>query len=212
MQAVVEVPAFQPGSSQPWPVAPVPALSWLGLNAGCTDEEAGLFVATLAHRLDVPSPAGRDEVLDTLFAEECLIVAGGLRLTATATAMSVAPGCCAGLENWRDWARVAAGESPWLGHDPGPEVEFVGEDLRVWQDGGPNRHRGRWADRNVVVPRPALPDLLKDVQRDLLGFLAALEAWGSRIGLGERGTALVDVVDRNFHITRPLDLPAVGAR
>ena len=44
--------------------------------------------------------------------------------------------------------------------------------MRVWQDGGPNRQRGRWADKNVVVPRLALPGLLRDVQRDLLGFLA----------------------------------------
>jgi hypothetical protein len=42
-----------------------------------------------------------------------------------------------------------------LGHDPGPEVE-TGEDLRVWQDGGPNRHDGAsiasTADHEVSLP------------------------------------------------------------
>ncbi|GAB3831656.1 hypothetical protein ACFPIJ_29580 [Dactylosporangium cerinum] len=70
------------------------------------DEEVGLFVAALAHRRDVASPAGRDEVVDTLLAEECLIVAGGLRLTDTVIGTAVLPGCCVGLENWRDRVQV----------------------------------------------------------------------------------------------------------
>ncbi|MEU7873561.1 hypothetical protein [Dactylosporangium sp. NPDC049140] len=48
-------------------------------------------------------------------------------------------------QSWR-LARSSTGP-PW------PEVEV---DLRVlWQDGGPNRQRGRQADKNVVVPRRA---------------------------------------------------------
>ena len=93
------------------------------------------------------------------------------------------------------------------GHDPGPEVEAAGNDLRVWPDGRPNRHDGRWSGTNVVVPRLQLPDLLRKVQQDLVGFFAALEAWTVRIGLEASGTALVGTVDRNFTITAPLDLP-----
>ena len=58
------------------------------------------------------------------------------------------------------------------------------------------------------IPRRALDDLLLDVQRDLLGFLAAVDAWTARIGLEERGGALVEAVDRNFAITASLDLSA----
>ncbi|WP_223874924.1 hypothetical protein [Salinispora oceanensis] len=78
----------------------------------------------------------------------------------------------------------------------------------MWQDGGPNRHRGRWAVRHVELPRRALPQLLMRVQRDLVGFLDALAGWAARSGLGQRGTALVKAVDQNFAITAPLDLPA----
>lgn len=207
MQAVIEVPAFDAGSPQPWPVASVAPASWLVLDANCTDEQVGLFVATLAARVEVRPPAGRDEVVAALLAEELLIVAGGLQLIDTVTGTAVVPGCCAGLEDWRDWAQVLAGGSPWLGHDPGPEVEISDEDLLVWQDGGPNRHRGRWAGIHVVVPRLVLPGLLRNVQQDLVSFLAALDAWTTRIGLSERGTALVETVDRNFAITMPLELP-----
>lgn len=179
------------------------------LNAGSTDEEVGLFVATLADRLDVEFPARRDEVVNTLLAEEFLVVAGGLQLVDTVTGTVVVPGCCAGLEDWREWAQVLTGGWPCLGHDPSPEVEACGEDLRVWQHGGPNHQQGRWAGINVVVPRRLLPDLLSKTQQDLVGFLAALEAWTGRVGLGDRGAALVEVVDQNFAITAPLVLPAV---
>jgi len=150
MQAVIEVPAFDAGSARPWPVAAMASGSWLTLNADRTDEQVGLFVAALASRIDVRPPGGRDEVVDALLAEELLIAAGGLQVGDATAGVAVVPGCCAGLEDWRDWVQVLTGESPWLGHDPGPEVEVVGDDLRVWQDGGPNRHRGGWVPVQVA--------------------------------------------------------------
>ena len=115
MQAVVEVPSFDAEWPPPWPVASMPAGSWLALTTESTDQQVGLFAAALAYRLDVAVPGGRDEVVDTLLAEEFLVVPGGLRLVDTGTGMVVVPGCCAGLEDWRDWVRAIAGESPWLG-------------------------------------------------------------------------------------------------
>ena len=122
------------------------------------------------------------------------------------------PGCCCGLEDWREWIRVLTDGSPRLGHDPGPEVEVIGLDLRVWHDGGPNRERGRWADKwaeqRVDFPCRELPRLLLGVQRDLVGFLNALAEWAEQTGIGPRGTALVEMIDQNFAATAPLELPA----
>jgi hypothetical protein len=126
-------------------------------------------------------------VVDALLAEELIIITGGLQVCDTNAGIAVMPGCCAGLEDWRDWAQVFTGDSPFLGHDPGPEVEAVCDDLRVWQDGGPNRHRGRWAGVHVDMPRRALPDLLMGVQRNLVGFLDVLAVWTERAGLGGEG-------------------------
>ncbi|MFY1632391.1 hypothetical protein ACN27F_03730 [Solwaraspora sp. WMMB335] len=207
LQAVVQVPMFSEGPA-PWPVAAVAPGSWLVLSAGCTAEQAGLFVASLATRIDVASPGGRDEVVDALLAEELLIVAGGLQLSDTSAGTVIVPGCCCGLEDWREWTRVLIDGSPWLGHDPGPEIEVIGEDVRVWQDGGPNRERGRWAEQRVDLPCRAFPQLLLGVQRDLFGFLNALAGWAKQTGLGPRGAALVERVDQHFAITAPLELPA----
>ncbi|MFD0973788.1 hypothetical protein ACFQ3X_34995, partial [Plantactinospora endophytica] len=111
MQAVVEVPALNNDSTPPWPVAQTAPWSWLPLSADCTDEELGLFVAALAARIEVLPPGRRDEVVDALLAEELLIIAGGLQVGDPITGKVVVPGCCAGLEDWRDWAQALAGGS-----------------------------------------------------------------------------------------------------
>src|SRR5690349_19218545 len=41
---------------------------------------------------------------------------GSLRITAGD--LVIDPGCCVGLDEWRDWARVISGEVIYLGHDP----------------------------------------------------------------------------------------------
>jgi hypothetical protein len=188
------------GSARTWVLA--------GAQRRLHNEQVGLFVAALADRIDVAPPGGRDEILDALLTEELLVISGGLRVGDARTGTIVVPGCCAGLEDWRGWTQALTGGSPWLGHDPGPEVEVIGDDLRVWQDGGPNRHSGRWAGRHVDLPRRALPQLLTSVRRDLVGFLDVLLGWAERADLGRRGPALVEAVDQNFAITAPLDLPS----
>ena len=136
-----------------------------------------------------------------------MIIAGGLQMDDPDAGVVVVPGCCAGLEDWRDWALVLTGGSPWLGHDPGPKVDVLGENLRVWQDGGPDRDRSRWSGHHVDFRRHVLcREMLMGVQRDLVGFLDAVAGWAERAGLGLRGTALVTSVDQNFVITVPWDL------
>lgn len=209
IEAVLAVPLFDAESRPPWPVAPNAAGSWTRLHANCRADQVGLFVAALAHSLDLDAGTDRHALVSALLADETLVVAGGLRLRDTRTGATVVPGCCAGLADWREWGRVLAGESPWLGHDPSPEVEFRGDTLRVWPDrASPIRHRSG-ADA-VLVPSSALPGLLIGVQRDLAGFLDRVRAWTRWNELGEGGRALVAAMDRDFAITAPWEFPAVG--
>jgi hypothetical protein len=195
---VFEVEPLDDSAVLPWPVALDPPWSWVVLDGDCTDEQIGLFVTALASRIEVAEPGGRAQIVDALVGEEVLILNGGVRLEDSATAKVVVPGCCAGLENWREWAEVLSGSSVYLGHDPDSEVEVIGEDLRVWQD-------GKRRDDYVDVPLAAVPGMLVDVRRDLVGFLDALAGWADRIGLGERGAGLVKAIDDNFAITAPWD-------
>jgi len=101
---------------------------------------------------------------------------------------------------------IRASASPWLGHDPSPEVEFLDDGLRVWQDGGPNRRQGRCAGVYVDVPRSVLSALLMGVQQDLVSFIRVLHGWAQRIGSGHRRDALVKTIDRSFAVSAALDL------
>ncbi|GAA0472382.1 hypothetical protein Ade02nite_52050 [Paractinoplanes deccanensis] len=183
-KAVFEVEPWD-GPAVPWAARADP-WSWVALDAACTDGQIGLFLAVLASRFDVSPQDGPARIADALVAEEMLLVNGGLRVADTATGSVVVPGCCAGLESWHEWADLAAGRAVWLGHDPEPTVEAIGDDLRIWQNRGSGDH--------VDIPRAVLPSLLLGVRRDLVGFLGALALWGVRAGLGERTAALVEAV------------------
>ncbi|MGW6706340.1 hypothetical protein ACWGDE_15800 [Streptomyces sp. NPDC054956] len=122
---------------------------------------------------------------------ECLIAPGGLLLSDPATGVVVPPGCCFGLESWRDWESLARGQSPdWLGHDPGTEVAFLpGDRIRVRVIGP--RTKALELRREEVKP------LLAGVREGLLGFLDRVADHGPQ---GDGG-ALVRKLDAEFRIT-----------
>ncbi|PPK89814.1 hypothetical protein CLV92_1303 [Kineococcus xinjiangensis] len=178
------------------------------MNGACSSEQVGLFLAQLLpDQDDTAAEPSAQEAIDATLTMEQLIAAGGLRVEEEGTGAVVVPGCCAGLENWREWAEVLRGQSPWLGHDPTPAVEVLPDRLRIWQDseapGGAVRVAAGFIDLQAV----ALPGLLREVQADLIAFLERVERWGQQHELGDRGTALVQMLDAHFHISAPLDLP-----
>jgi hypothetical protein len=115
------------------------------------------------------------------------------------------PGCCVGLDEWRDWLRVLDGEVIDLGHDPDALVEHRGPVVRVWKSGGrlPSGSVLDPDESHIDISRAALPQLLGAVRQDLLGFLSALHPWaqGIRTDLADPLTA---AVDRRLQISAPL--------
>ena len=99
---------------------------------------------------------------------------GGLRVAAGD--VFVDPGCCVGLDEWRDWMQVLGGQVIDLGHDPNVLLEHRGPVLRLWRDKDQllPAELPSPSDQYIDVPCPALPELLRDVHRDLVGFLAAV--------------------------------------
>ncbi|SMC58575.1 hypothetical protein SAMN05660733_00596 [Lentzea albidocapillata] len=132
------------------------------------------------------------EQLRALLDEEVIIMAGGLEVHDTETGVRVGPGCCAGLESWRDWARLLDEEVPWLGHSPSPGVEFAAGGVRVRPD-----------EERPDSPACHIVDLaghLERVRQDLAGFLDLVRRW-TPYGLGE---ALAARFDEDFVISAPL--------
>ncbi|MET9227660.1 hypothetical protein [Lentzea sp. NPDC003310] len=129
-----------------------------------------------------------------LLEQECLIMAGGLRVRDTATGVQVEPGCCAGLEDWRQWLWLADGERPWLGHSPEPGLEFRDGAALLWQDSG------RVDGPACEIPIADVPGHLESVRRDLAGFLDLVRRWAPD-GLGD---ALAARFDAEFRVSEPL--------
>src|SRR5689334_1474183 len=130
---------------------------------------------------------------------------GGLRVVSDDVVID--PGCCVGLDEWRDWLRVAGGEVIDLGHDPDPLIEHRGPGVRVWKDGG-QRPRGQAPspdEPHIDIPRHALPNLLDAVRQDLAGFLTCLHPWAQDIR-ADLADPLVAAVDRRLQISGPLGI------
>ncbi|GIH71974.1 hypothetical protein [Sphaerimonospora thailandensis] len=164
------------GGFRAWPVAE--SAGRIAISDRLAPAEIGAVVATLAQmNLDAgdgPDLAGSDTtaLLGGLLGRDGLILPGGLEMRDLGTGVTVVPGCCCGLESWREWAQVPSGEYLWLGHDPSPSIALDGERLRVCQDGGLS---GESDPEHVVdLPVSLLPELLLSVRRDLVGFLQAL--------------------------------------
>ena len=136
LSAVVERPVEEkpPG----WPAIDATAPGWIHLHAKSTPEEIAALVWQLAAynrvREDAPDAAGVESMavwVDAIVAEDSLILPGGIGVFES-EGRSILPGCCTGLEGWREWfAFAGGGESPWLGHDPWPGLVRSGGDTGI---------------------------------------------------------------------------------
>jgi hypothetical protein len=182
-----------------WPIAEPSGDHRLVLSGDMPLDEVATAMAVIFSYNRMPvEPIGELTArhLDEHLAEaECLIAPGGLRFRDTARNVEVEPGCCCGLENWRDWWDVVRGEEPWLGHDPAPRVEHAGQVVRLHQDdqdGSPA----------IEMTVDELQGLLVAVQRRLSGFLELAARWTAVTAPGLDGT-LVAALDEHLRINHP---------
>jgi hypothetical protein len=148
--------------------------------------------------LDSCHEANADGFIGPLLAADTVIAPGGLRIRDSDTGAVLTPGCCCGLEDWREWLGVARGEEIWLGHDPAPGIEHSGGTIRLRPD-------SQTPDTVIELPTARLPHLLVSVQQDLAGFLTATTLWSQQYAPGS-SPALSATLDRGFQITAPLPL------
>ena len=109
--------------------------------------------------------------LHGLCTHEYVFVPGGLRVVDTSTGVTLTPGCCTGVEDWRKWFLVFDGDSFVGGHDPADSAELHGDVVRLTLD----------ADKTdspfFDVPVDQLRELLTQAERDLVDFHALATDW-----------------------------------
>lgn len=176
-----------------------------------TSQQVGTVVWTLIGRtvttddLSITATDAAEAIAKYLTSDDEDFAPGGLRVGDDDVVID--PGCCAGLDEWRDWLRVIDGEVIDLGHDPDALVEHRGPVVRVWKNGG-HLPAGSILDPcepHIDIPRQALPIVLSSVQQDLVGFLTALHPWARDIR-ADLARPLVAAVDRCLQISAPLGI------
>lgn len=167
-----------------WPVGELQPPGYLVLNGDMTPAEVGMAVMRIADCNDFEpdeehGPCPTDPLgafLHGLLTMPDLIAAGGLRVTDSATgSVFVEPGCCGGLEAWREWLEVLDGSGcSSFGHGPSSMAERVGEYVRLTFD----------ADAKDCSPMIELPvdevrTLVTGAQQDLRNFLSFAGNWAT---------------------------------
>ena len=152
-------------------VAPRTSGAFIELNDRSPDADIASVLALLASYNDIASSGSIEDVAQAVSNAETLVLPGGL--LARAESVEIPPGCCCGLEGWREWFGVApGGSSPWLGHDPSPWVECTASTAIVWAD-------SELGDRSprVSVPYSQIDSACKSAEADLVAFTARLLNW-----------------------------------
>jgi hypothetical protein len=185
-----------------WPISELASYQFLSLSDQMAPIDVGTAVAVIFDYNGITIDASIDldaSLLDRHLAEtEALIAQGGLRFRDTAANAEFLPGCCFGLECWREWQDVLHGESIFLGHSPDPRLEHGDGVIRLWQDG-----RDESSVPTVQIDLSDLPGLLATSQRQFEGFLGLVRAWADDTA-PQLASKLVAAFDKYFRIKEPL--------
>ncbi|MFJ8593558.1 hypothetical protein [Streptomyces sp. NPDC093598] len=203
MQPVLEI--YAPDGFDLWPVAEIQSFAFLPLSGELSPAEVGTAMMRIAgcngidpHGDRPPQQADAlDSFLHGLLTFDNLFAAGGLRVTDNSTGVTFLPGCCDGLEDWRDWHQfVDDGRLLGFGHDPvSPVAERFGDTVRLTVN-------AEQSDSPVIELSVAeLRHLLAGAERDLADFLALAADWASRHLPGRCAPVTAA-------LARVLDLPA----
>lgn len=205
MQPVLEVYALDGFTL--WPVAEVESFGYLTLSGKLTPLDVGTAVMRIAacnenasddddRPLRHADPVG--SFLHGLLTVDPLFAAGGLRVTDDATGTTFLPGCCNGLEDWREWHQVLEdGGQAWFGHDPDAGAERRGDTVRLTVDAT------QTGSPVLEFPANDLPRLLAGAEHDLADFLALAADWTAR-------HLPRDAASVTAALARALSLPAPG--
>lgn len=198
--AVVERRVRPEDGAAPWPTTPQPADPFVRLSGETNEQEIGAVAwqLVLYNRLSTVEP------LRAVSTADSLVLPGGLAFEDDAGRL-ITPGCCAGLETWRECSSVPSkGGSPWMGHDPAPWIEDTGEVLRVWADGGLSALQQD--EFYIDFRRDELAFQLRRVEADLQAFLGRLRSWAQEHDPA-RAAAFAARFDQMFEISREASRP-----
>lgn len=204
LEAVIEAPWYEGAPPWPWPVAGLASFRVIRLWEGLSEPEVGLVAGQLISYNDHDGNAPLGDAataLRWLASRETIIAPGGIRALAPELA-PIEPGCCCGIETWREWNK-APSRDLWLGHDPAPWTEGRGSDVLVWSDGGVVPLDDPSKAFAITFSYTQFRAALESVERDLQAFLILFEVWACGVSDGELAAQVSRAIDTSFQISAP---------
>lgn len=168
------------------------------LWGGVTEPEITAFLISLARYSQFAEFKDFSAIGHLAAQSETLLLAGGIRITSGENV--ILPGCCCGIESWREQLRALEGYPVWLGHDPAPWSEVNGQDVLFWADGGLGEKR---SDVQIRIARSQVPMLQLKLARDMAGFLSALRRWSHFHMDPSAAETFVTKLDSAWRISNP---------
>ena len=181
------LPVIENGGAADW--APTSdAGRWIALSGDTSDQDIARVVASIAaYSRKIGIRETLAETTTAIADTPAFVVGGGLMFRLGD--FEAAPGCCCGLEGWREWEAVGRnGQSPWLGHDPMAWIDCTGERAVFWDDED---------GRSVDVGYDEIAAALVIAGANLTAFVARLRAWSAQHGCDPR---LADHFKRIFYV------------
>ncbi|MFJ7496837.1 hypothetical protein ACIQZB_37945 [Streptomyces sp. NPDC097727] len=182
---------------------------YLVLNGELTPAEVGTAVMRIADCNDFEpeeehGPCPTDPLgtfLHGLLTMPDLFAAGGFRVTDNATdTVFVAPGCCNGLETWRDWLDVLNGTGcAYFGHDPSSMAKRLGDIVRLTLDA-----HGTDGSPVIELSVDQIRTLVAGAQQDLQDFLSLAATWAEQ-HLPAHAAAVTAALSRALDLRREGD-------
>ena len=192
---VIELSLSAGSTALPWPRADFEE-SFLPLSGSCSRDEVGLFMATFVAYNGLAVDSDLDKTIDGIITAKTLIAPGGLAFSDGN--QIIYPGCCCGLESWREWGQFAdGGPAPWAGHDPWVYAERSEREIRVWSDGAVDRPSD---SIHIEMTTEEFDKAYALAEEAFSGFFEALKRWCNDLDAG-RAKKLLAKLDRAFDIS-----------
>ncbi len=166
------------------------------LWGGISEHEVMTFLISLARYNRFPDCKEFPAIGRSATQSETMVLGGGIRIFNNENA--ILPGCCCGVESWREQLLALEGYPVWLGHDPAPWSEVVGDEVQFWRDGGFGKQR---SDCQIRMMRSEIPELQKKLTRDMEGFLYSLRRWSRSLMDPSIADSFVAKLDARWQIS-----------
>lgn len=111
-------------------------IRYIELTKNTSTKEVDLFISSLFNYMEIDPANSANQGFKNLslyLEKDDFVLSGGLLFFDNDN--KIYPECCCGLENWVEiFDDINKKQSPWLGHDPFPIIEYEENIAKVWSD------------------------------------------------------------------------------